>query len=231
VRAIRSDVDRCIYVLFGDGKITASAIARVCLLFPALWVVILHRLTHHFYYRFRPRALGKLLYTPMSIVSHLAGIAVGVEISPHAHAGYGLFVNHFGGIHIGKVIIGENCNIAHGVTFGNSGRVTDTALSSEGSQSWDSPTLGDRVWVGPGAIIAGPVTLGHDCVVAGNSLVTRDVPPFGIVMGVPATVVSHKGSFNQVTYRGMTADPSRSAALAEQRATVHASGYSDRGGE
>jgi hypothetical protein len=31
-------------------------------------------------------------------------------------------------------------------------------------------------------------------------------------MGVPAVVVSHKGSFTQVTYRGMTEDPGRSAA-------------------
>jgi serine O-acetyltransferase len=217
-RAIRSDVDRCVYSLFGDDRVTAKAIVRVGLLFPGLWTVILYRLTHHFYYRFRPRVLGKLLYAPMFIASHLTGIALGVEISPHAHVGYGLFVNHFGGIHIGNVSIGENCNISHGVTFGNSSRVPDTALSTN-PQGWDSPTLGDRVWVGPGSIIAGPVTIGHDCAVAGNSLVTRDVPPFGVVMGVPAAVVSHKGSFTQVSYRGMTEDPGRSAALTEQRAT------------
>jgi len=219
LRAIRSDADRCIYSLFGDGKVTASAIARVGLLFPGLWAVILYRLTHHFYYRFRPRALGKLLYAPMFIASHLTGIAVGVEITPHAHIGYGFFVNHFGGIHIGKVHIGENCNISHGVTFGNSSMGSDTALAMDDPQGWDSPTLGDRVWVGPGSIIAGPVTLGHDAVVAGNSLVTRDVPPCGIVMGVPAAVVSHKGSFNQVAYRGMTEDLGRSAALAALRAS------------
>jgi serine O-acetyltransferase len=218
IRAIRSDVDRCVYSLFGDGRITVRAILRVALLFPGLWAVILYRLTHHFYYRFSPRTLGKLLSAPMFIASHLTGIALGVEIAPHAHAGYGLFVNHFGGIHIGIVTIGDNCNIAHGVTFGNSSRVTDTALTTA-SRGWDSPTLGDRVWVGPGAIIAGPVTIGHDSVVAGNSLVTRDAPPFSVLMGVPAEVVSHKGSFNQVTYRGMAEDVGRLAALEAQRAT------------
>jgi serine O-acetyltransferase len=216
-RAIRSDVDRCVYSLFGDDRATAKAIVRVGLLFPGLWVVILYRLAHHFYYRFRPRALGKLLYVPMSIASHLTGIALGIEISPHAHVGHGLFVNHFGGIHIGKVNIGENCNISHGVSFGDSSRVSDAAIRTN-AQGWDSPTIGDRVWVGPGSIIVGTVTIGHDCAVAGNSLVTRDVPPFGIVMGVPAAVVSQKGSFTQVSYRGMTEDPGRSAAVAEQRA-------------
>ncbi len=216
--AIRSDVDRCVYSLFGDGKITPGAIARVGLLFPGLWAVILYRLTHHFYYRFRPRALGKLLYTPMFIAAQLTGIAVGVEISPHAHVGRGFFVNHFGGIHIGKVSIGENCNIAHGVTFGNSSKVHDTALLVADPGGWDSPTLGDRVWVGPGSIIAGPVTIGSDSVVAGNSLVTHDAPPFSVLMGVPAKVVSNKGSFTQVSYRGMAEDLGRSAALADQRA-------------
>lgn len=217
LRAIRSDVDRCAYSLFGDGKITAQAIVRVCLLFPGLWTVILYRLAHHFYYRFRPRALGRLLYAPMFTISHLSGIALGVEISPHAHIGYGLFVNHFGGIHVGEANIGENCNISHGVTIGNSSRVADAALATD--QIIDSPTLGDRVWVGPGSIVAGPITIGHDSVIAGNSLVTRDAPPFSIIMGVPAAVVSRKGSFTQVTYRGMTEDPGRSAALAAQRAT------------
>jgi serine O-acetyltransferase len=217
VRAIRSDVDRCVYALFADDKITVRAILRVALLFPGLWAVILYRLTHHFYYRFNPRALGKLLYAPMFIVSHLTGIALGVEIAPHAHVGYGLFVNHFGGIHIGKVTIGDNCNISHGVTFGNSSRLTDPALTAD-SQGWDSPTLGDRVWVGPGAIIAGPITIGHDSVVAGNSLVSRDAPPFSVLMGVPSKVVSHRGSFTQVSYRGMTEDLGRSEALAGQRA-------------
>ena len=203
LRAIRSDAGRCTYSLSGDGRVTAGGIARVGLLFPGLWAVILYRLTHHLYYRFRPRALGRLLYAPMCLISRLSGIVLGIEIAPHAHIGCGLFINHFGGIHIGEVSIGENCNISHGVSF------------------TDSPVLGDRVWVGPGAIISGPVKVGHDSVVAGNSLVTDDVPSFAVVMGVPAAVVSRKGSFTQVTYRGMTDDPGRSAALAalaEQRA-------------
>jgi serine O-acetyltransferase len=219
LHAIRSDVDRCLYSLAGDRKVTASAIVRVALLFPGLWVVTLYRLTHHFYYRFRPHALGRLLYAPAFIASHLTGIALGIEICPHAHIGYGLFVNHFGGIHIGEVHIGENCNISHGVTFGNSSRIADaTLLTRSEAISIDSPTLGDRVWVGPGSIVAGPVTIGHDSVVAGNSLVTRDAPPFSVLLGVPAKVVSNRGSFSQVIYRGMGEDVGRLAALEEQHA-------------
>ncbi len=215
--AIKSDADRCIYSLSGGGKVTAGVIMRAGLLFPGLWAMILYRLTHHFYYHFRPRAIGKLLYAPMFIFSHLSGIVIGIEITPHAHIGCGLFVNHFGGIHIAEVNIGENCNISHGVTIGNSSRVADTTLTA-GPRTADSPALGDRVWVGPGAVVAGPVTIGSDSVVAANSLVTRDVPPCSVVMGVPAAVVSHRGSFTQVTYRGMQEDRGRSAALAAREA-------------
>lgn len=222
LRAIRSDADRCVYSLVGNGPFSVTAIFRVWLLFPGLWMMILYRLTHHFYYHFKPRALGRMLYAPMFIISQLSGIVIGIEITPHARIGNGFFVNHFGGIHVAEARIGENCNISHGVTIGNSSRVTDTTLTA-GPQTDDSPVIGDRAWVGPGAVIVGPVTVGHDCVVAANSLVTRDVPPYSVVMGVPATAVSHRGSFTQVTYRGMTEDRDRAAALAAhaaQRATL-----------
>ncbi len=179
--------------------------------------MILHRLTHHLYYHFRPRVIGKLLYAPMFVFSYVTGVALGIEISPHARIGYGFFVNHFGGIHIAEARIGENCNVSHGVTIGNSSRGPDESLRT-GPMTDDSPVIGDRVWIGPGATVAGAITVGHDAVVAGNSLVTRDAPPLSVMMGVPAIAVSQRGSFTQVTYRGMTDDRGRETARAVQAA-------------
>ncbi|MGO8889868.1 MAG: hypothetical protein ACLP8X_15520 [Streptosporangiaceae bacterium] len=76
------------------------------------------------------------------------------------------------------------------------------------------PTLGDRVWVGPGAVVAGDVAIGDDASVGANSLVVRDVPPRGVVLGVPARLVSRRGSFTQVRYREMDNDDERKASLA-----------------
>jgi hypothetical protein len=70
------------------------------------------------------------------------------------------------------------------------------------------------VWVGPGAVIAGEATVGDDASVGANSLLVRDVPPRGVVLGVPARLVSRQGSFTQIKYRDMDSDDERKAALA-----------------
>jgi serine O-acetyltransferase len=191
-------------------------LVRVAELFPALWVVLLYRLCHFFDARCRPKFLGKILLTLTYIPFRILGVMLGVEINFRSHIGAGLLINHFGGVHIGPVIMGENCNIAHAVTIGRSSRVHDATVDNQ-TQFIDTPTLGDRVWLGPGAVISGGIALGSDSVVAANSFVNRDVPPRGIAMGVPAKTVSYKGSFQQVLYRGMDQDPGRLAVLAELR--------------
>jgi serine O-acetyltransferase len=206
IRAFRRDFDRYLYSLNGDAPVTVGAVLRVIVMFPGLWAVIPYRLCHHFLYQFRPRFLGQLLAVPAFAAQRMAMLLFGIEIDSRAHIGGGFFVNHFGGIIIGPATIGANCNISQGVTVGRSSQVA-------GSAAGDVPILGDRVWLGPGAVVAGPITLGDDATVAGNSLVTRDVPARGVAMGVPAQTVSRKGSFRQVSYRGMADDPHRSAGL------------------
>ncbi|WP_296426321.1 chloramphenicol acetyltransferase [Yoonia sp.] len=46
--------------------------------------------------------------------------------------------------------------------------------------------IGHDTWIGHGAQIRPDVTLGHGCVVAGGAIVTKDVPPYMIVAGIPA---------------------------------------------
>lgn len=50
-------------------------------------------------------------------------------------------------------------------------------------------TVKRGAWIGSGAIILGPCTIGEHAVVAAASVVTRDVPPFTVVGGVPARVI------------------------------------------
>lgn len=206
-QAMRGDLDRYLYQLDGTARLTAGRLLRVLVLFPGLWALVAYRLTHQCLHRVRPRFLGKVLAGCFFAAQRIALVLFGIEIDSHAHIGTGLFVNHFGGIVIGPSSIGANCNISHGVTLGRSSLTAGTAQD-------DVPTLGDRVWLGPGAIVAGPITLGDDVTVAGNSLVTHDVPARGVAKGVPAKIVSLRGSFHQVAYPGMADDPGRSASLA-----------------
>lgn len=47
-------------------------------------------------------------------------------------------------------------------------------------------TIGHDVWIGNGAVVMGGVTIGTGAVIGANAVVTRDVPPYTVVTGVPA---------------------------------------------
>jgi serine O-acetyltransferase len=204
--AFRDDLDRYVFVVQTQHGVTGPLVPlRVGLLSQGLWATTAYRLNHYVRHRLHSRLLGVLPDVFHSIVMALTGI----HIDAHAHIGPGLKFPHGGHIVIGPVRVGRNCDIFQGVTLGES----DSTLDDRPSRP-DVPTLGDRVWVGPGAVIAGGVTVGDDAVVGANSLLVRDVPPRGVVLGVPARLVSRRGGFTQITYRGMDNDDERNVALA-----------------
>lgn len=91
------------------------------------------------------------------------------------------------------VEIGNKVLIARNVAF--VGR-DDHQIDIVGKEIWDSGRgdnyvthVQDDVWIGYGAIILSGVTIGRGSVVAAGSVVTRDVPRYAIVAGVPAKVV------------------------------------------
>jgi acetyltransferase-like isoleucine patch superfamily enzyme len=53
-------------------------------------------------------------------------------------------------------------------------------------------SIGNDVWVGESAMVMGGVKIGDGAVIAAHSVVTRDVPPYAIVAGVPAKVVKYR---------------------------------------
>ena len=52
-------------------------------------------------------------------------------------------------------------------------------------------TIDDGAWIGAGAIINPGVTIGTDSVVGAGAVVTKDVPPNAVVVGVPAKVIKY----------------------------------------
>ncbi len=54
-------------------------------------------------------------------------------------------------------------------------------------------TLGDNVWLGAGAKVLDGVRLGDDVVVGAGAVVTTDLPPGAIAVGIPARVVRTRG--------------------------------------
>ena len=91
---------------------------------------------------------------------------------------------------IGPVTIGSHVNLAQGITI--------TALN----HNFDDPSkrideqgistvpviLGDDIWIGANAVILPGVTIGSHSVIAAGAVVTKDVPPHSLALGVPAVV-------------------------------------------
>ena len=104
----------------------------------------------------------------------------GFQIPANTKIGKGFFIGHFGTIVINsKAIIGENCNFSHGVTIGKANRGKLKGV----------PVLGNRVWVGTGAVIVGNVKIGSDVLIAPNAYVNFDVPDHSIVLGNPGKII------------------------------------------
>lgn len=203
--AFREDLDRYVFVAqWQQGETGRLLPFRIGLLSQGLWATTAYRWNHYARHRGRARWLGVVPQVFHRAIMTLTGI----HIDAGAHIGPGLAFAHGGHVVIGPVRVGRNCDIYQGVTFGAS-----MSLDSRHPRP-GAPTLGDRVWVGPGAVVAGAITVGDDAAVGANSLVVRDVPPMGVVVGVPARLVSRCGSFAQLMYREMDNDHERKVALA-----------------
>lgn len=103
----------------------------------------------------------------------------GLEISAGAIIGEGLYLGHPYQITVAEgVRIGKNVNLHKACTIGRENRGKRIGV----------PTIGNRVFVGIGAVIVGNVTIGDDVLIAPNSYVNFDVPSHSVVIGNPAAV-------------------------------------------
>jgi serine O-acetyltransferase len=151
-----------------DRDPAARSLIEVLLCYPGLYAIWGYRFSHWLWVH-RLKVLGRY-------VSQVMRWFTGIEIHPGAKIGQGLFIDHGMGVVIGETAeIGEEVTLYHTVTLGG------TSLA-KGKRH---PTLGDRVTVGAGAKILGPITIGHDSRIGANAVVVKSVPQNSVVVGVP----------------------------------------------
>lgn len=110
-----------------------------------------------------------------------------------------------------RLLIGKFCSIACGVKFlFNSANHTMDSLSTypfplffeewelekkDVAKSWDNKgdiIIGNDVWIGYEAVILAGVTIGNGAIIGARAVVTKDVPPYTIVGGVPAKPIKKR---------------------------------------
>ena len=101
-----------------------------------------------------------------------------------------------------ELYIGSFCSIAHGVKFllGSDHAVTKVStfpfkyffFSSSDAISKGDIVVEDDVWIGEDAMILSGVSIGQGAIIAAGAVVTKDVPPYAIVGGVPAKVIKYR---------------------------------------
>lgn len=86
----------------------------------------------------------------------------------------------------------------------------------------------EDVWVGANVTILAGVELGRGCIVSANSLVTKSVPPYALVVGSPARVVKKKFSIDQILEHEKSLYPENERYRREDLVRLFAEYYTDK---
>lgn len=149
----------------------ARSTFEVFLTYPGVHAVWAYRLAHAMWEK------SDRLRLPARILTQTARALTGIEIHPGARLGRRLFIDHGMGVVIGETAeVGEDVIIFHGTTLGG------TSMHP-GKRH---PTVGNRVTIGSGAKVLGPIEIGDDATIGANAVVVKDVPAHNVAVGIPA---------------------------------------------
>jgi len=150
-----------------------------------LWALLQYRIASALYRSNIPLVMKAPLLVLAVAIQKFLEIVTGISLPSQASIGPGLYIGHFGNIILSTdAVIGHTCNLSQGVTIGVSGRGERRGV----------PRIGNRVYIGANAVVAGKISIGDDAVIAANSLVISDVAAGTTVMGVPAQIKNTNGS-------------------------------------
>ncbi|MFL6675908.1 MAG: serine acetyltransferase [Massilia sp.] len=107
------------------------------------------------------------------LLNLLVQLCWGIDLPRSARIGRGLFIGHFGGVHISAgVQIGVNCNLSQGITIDVGGA----------GEHRGAPVIGDNAYIAPGARLFGRIRIGNNVKVGANAVIYQDIPDNAIVV-------------------------------------------------
>ncbi|MCU4674824.1 acyltransferase [Catenovulum sp. 2E275] len=131
-----------------------------------------------------------------SMLGHNIYIANGKRVS----FGYGCRINE--NVYIEKADIGNDVLIAPNVTIMSRMHEfarTDIPMSLQGYREEKGVVIGDDVWLGRNVVVMPGVSIGKGVIVGAGAVVTKNVPDYAIVAGVPAKVIKMREHTGEIT--------------------------------
>lgn len=170
LRYIKEEID---FIKKNDPA--ARNIIEIIFLYQGFHAILLHRISHFLW--------NKGFKFPARAISHFSRFLTGIEIHPGARIGKRVFIDHGSGVVIGETAkIGNEVVIYHGVTLG-------ATRLFKGKRH---PTIGNRVIIGAGAKILGPVKVGDNVKIGAGAIVIKDVPPCSTVVPLPSRIINQE---------------------------------------
>jgi serine O-acetyltransferase len=163
-------------------------------LYPTIWAIGGYRFGNWVVTKCKLPFIKQILFIIYFIMKRLLEIMTGIEISPHATIGKGIFIGHTGGLVIAaNSVVGDYPSFHQWVTIGGAGR----------GDKYGVPTIANNVYFGAGSQVIGKVDVGNSVMIGANSVVVKDIPDEAVVAGVPGKVISYEGSMDFIHHRRM----------------------------
>jgi acetyltransferase-like isoleucine patch superfamily enzyme len=180
---------------FGVGELSGAIPGKVKEVLKQVRAWVLVR------FRYKGARVGRSFHVGRS-VSIGPGFVAGdyVYVGPHSQLPPHVHVGHYSSLSAHVAIIGSDHNYDNpGVPIVFSGRPPSCVT-----------TIGADVLIGHGAILLRGIAIGNGAVVGAGAVVTRDVPPYAIVVGVPAKILRYRfDEREQVVHEEMLAQPTK----------------------
>lgn len=145
------------------------------------WPILFYRLSEYCREKNNfSRRLFKIFLIPFKPIVDGAS---GSRIYAESEIGGGLLLHQASGVVIAPgAVLGENCTLFSGACI----------VYKANNQGFNSPKIGNNVRLTVGCKVIGNVTVGNNVTVGANSVVTKNVPDYAVVVGIPSQIIHSK---------------------------------------
>jgi acetyltransferase-like isoleucine patch superfamily enzyme len=151
-----------------------------------------------------------------AVIKELFGKCEDAWVNPPFYCDYGhnievgknTFINYNCTIiDVGKVVIGDYCQIAPNVSIYTAGHPVHPAARNTAYEYGIDITIGNNVWIGGNSVIMPGIHIGDNVVIGAGSIVTKDIPAWTVAAGNTCRVIRKITEDDRYTYyKGVPAD-------------------------